>query len=215
MGRKKSSKQLQNMVIALIILIVVILIAFMIFIFNVDVNKSSSASIGDIISNKKDEDKENVVVDGVIAPDELVGAEYESVAYDKEGTFEIKTSNGKVYLDILNENEFEKKYTNSKLDVDAEKEIATHDYKVKEVYIQTSNDKEYLLVTMEDGSIGIMDIKEAVKENVFRIKKELITLNKPVSKIFTTYRTFNNETQEATILVSSNGQMYDLQKFVE
>ena len=60
-----------------------------------------------------------------------------------------------------------------------------------------------------------MDIEEAVNENVFRIKKELITLNKPVSRIYSTYRTFNDEVQESTVLVSSNGQMYDLQKFVE
>ena len=68
---------------------------------------------------------------------------------------------------------------------------------------------------MEDGSIGIMNIDEAVKENVFRIKNELITLNKPVSRICTSYREYDNKTEETTILVSSNGQMYDLQKFVE
>lgn len=214
MSRRKSSKQLRNMVIALIVLIIVILIAFIVFIFNVDVKKNSSANIRDIISNK-DEKKEDIVVDGVIAPDELVGAEYESYDCDNENTFEIRTVSGKVYFNVLDEDKFNGKYNNAKLDLEEEKEIATHDYKIKEVYIQKCNNKEYLLVTMEDGSIGIMDIKEAINENVFRIKKELITLNKPISRIVTSYRTLNNNTEEATILVSSNGQMYDLQKFVE
>lgn len=215
MSRRKSSKELRNMLIALIIMIVLILIAFIIFIFNVDVKKNGTTNIRNIISNKNNKENENVVIDGVIAPDELAGAEYESVDYDKECSFQVKTNKGKVYLNVLDEDIFEKKYPNSKLDLKLEKEIATHDYKVKEVYIKKCRDIEYLLVTMEDGNIGIMDIEEAIKENVFRIKNELITLNKPVSRIFTTYRTFNNETQETTVLVSSNGQMYDLQNFVE
>lgn len=214
MGRRKSSKQLRNIVVAFIVIIVIILIAFMIFIFNVDVKENGSANLGEIFNNKSESDT-NTVIDGVIAPEELVGAEYESVAFDRENTFEVVVDNEKVYINILDKDEFENKYPNSKLEEDDEKEIAIHDYKVEEVYIQMCNNKEYLLVTMSDGNIGIMDIEEAVNENVFRIKKELITLNKPVSRIFTTYRTFNDETKEATILVSSNGQMYDLQKFVE
>lgn len=214
MSRKRSSKQLRNIVIAMILIIVFILIAFLIFIFNVDIKKSGTGIIDVVASNKK-EDKEEAIVNGVIAPDELAGAEYESVAYDRENTFEVVTLQGKVYLNVLDKQGFGRKYPNSKLNMDTEKEIAIHGYKVKEVYIQICDEKEYLLVTMEDGNIGIMDIEESIEENVFRIKKELITLNKPVSRIFTTYRTFNNETQESTILVSSNGQMYDLQKFVE
>ncbi len=215
MSRRKSSKELRNMLIALIIMIVLILIAFMIFIFNVDVKKNGSTNIRNIISNKDSKENEDVVLDGVIAPDELAGAEYESVDYDEDRAFEIKTKNGKVYLNVLDEDGFKNKYPNSKLDFQEEKEIATHDYKIKEVYIKKCKNIEYLLVTMEDGSIGIMNIDEAVKENVFRIKNELITLNKPVSRICTSYRVYDNKTEETTILVSSNGQMYDLQKFVE
>lgn len=215
MSRRKSSKELRKMLIALIIMFVLILIAFLIFIFNVDVKKNDLTNIRNIISNNDNEENENVIVDGVIAPDELAGAEYESVDYDKDGAFEIKTNDGKVYLNVLDESIFRNKYPNSKLDMQLEKEIATHDYRVKEVYIKKCKDIEYLLVTMEDGSIGIMNVDEAIKENVFRIKNELITLNKPVSRICTSYRVYDNKTEETTILVSSNGQMYDLQKFVE
>ncbi len=213
MSRRKSSKQLKNMIIAMIVLIVLILIAFLVFIFNVDVNKNGSG-LKDFVSSNKN-NKEEAVIDGVIAPDELVGAEYESVSYDRENTFEVVTINEKVYFNVLDEERFNSKYSNSKLEENSKKEVATHDYKVNEVYVQICAGREYLLVTMEDGNIGIMDIEEAVNENVFRIKKELITLNKPVSRIYSTYRTFNDEVQESTVLVSSNGQMYDLQKFVE
>jgi len=201
------------MIIAMIVLIVLILIAFLVFIFNVDVNKNGSG-LKDFVSSNKN-NKEEAVIDGVIAPDELVGAEYESVSYDRENTFEVVTINEKVYFNVLDEERFNSKYSNSKLEENSKKEVATHDYKVNEVYVQICAGREYLLVTMEDGNIGIMDIEEAVNENVFRIKKELITLNKPVSRIYSTYRTFNDEVQESTVLVSSNGQMYDLQKFVE
>ena len=136
MSRRKSSKELRNMLIALIIMIILILIAFMIFIFNVDVKKNGSTNIRNIISNKDSKESENVIIDGVIAPDELEGAEYESVDYDEDRAFEIKTKNGKVYLNVLDEDGFKNKYPNSKLDLQVEKEIATHDYKIKEVYIK-------------------------------------------------------------------------------
>ena len=100
MSRKRSSKQLRNIVIAMILIIVFILIAFLIFIFNVDIKKSGTGIIDVVASNKK-EDKEEAIVNGVIAPDELAGAEYESVAYDRENTFEVVTLQGKVYLKLL------------------------------------------------------------------------------------------------------------------
>ena len=112
MSRRKSSKELRNMLIALIIMIILILIAFMIFIFNVDVKKNGSTNIRNIISNKDSKESENVIIDGVIAPDELEGAEYESVDYDEDRAFEIKTKNGKVYLNVLDEDGFKNKYPN-------------------------------------------------------------------------------------------------------
>jgi len=56
MSRRKSSKQLKNMIIAMIVLIVLILIAFLVFIFNVDVNKNGSGLKDFVSSNKNNKD---------------------------------------------------------------------------------------------------------------------------------------------------------------
>lgn len=216
MSRRKSSKQLRNMVIALIVLILVVLIAFVVFIFNVDISGEDSLGFGNVLSNEEaNEVEEEVTADGIIPPENMLASTYESFSFDKEATFQVRVSEGKVYFKVIDKDAFEEKYNAPNIDMENEKEIATHDYKVQEVYIKKCLNNEFLLVIMENGTLGIMNIQEAFEENVFRIKNELITLDNPIIRIYEAVRNLNEETFDTTILVTSDGKKYDLQKFVE
>ncbi|MGN1330231.1 MAG: hypothetical protein ACI4VN_02695 [Clostridia bacterium] len=219
MSRRKSSKQLRNMAIALIVLILLVLIAFVVFIFNVNISGGTSISVENILSNEvTNEVEENVTSDGIVPPENMLASTYDSIDFDEDATFQVKVFEGKVYFSIINNEAFKEKYNVSDTDIENikdEKEIATHDYKVQEVYIEKCLNNEFLLVMMKDGTLGIMNIQEALKENVFRIKKELISLDKPIVRIYGAVRNLEDETFSTTILVTSDEKKYDLQKFVE
>jgi len=192
------------------------LIAFLIFIFTVDI-KGVTSNINNIISQNivDSENANNVTSDGIVTIDGQKTAKFESVAYDRESSLQIKFSKDKLYLTIVNQELFNKKYKNPKLDIGSEKEIAIHDYKIQEIYIQKCADSEYLLAIMEDGSIGVMNIDEAIKENVFRLKNELIRLDDNIVKVYQTVKILDEKEIDTAIIETSNGQKYDLQKFVE
>lgn len=219
MSRRKSSKQLRNMAIALIVLILLVLIAFVVFIFNVNISGGTSISVENILSNEvTNEVEENVTSDGIVPPENMLASTYNSIDFDEDATFQVKVFEGKVYFSIINNETFKEKYNVSDTDIENikdEKEIATHDYKVQEVYIEKCLNNEFLLVMMKDGTLGIMNIQEALKENVFRIKKELISLDKPIVRIYGAVRNLEDEIFSTTILVTSDEKKYDLQKFVE
>lgn len=216
MSRRKSSKQLRNMAIALVVLILVVLVAFMVFIFNVNVSGGNSLNLENVLSNgATNEIEEEVTSDGIVPPENMLASTYESVDVDEDATFQVRVSEGKVYFKVINKEAFKEKYNSPSIDVENEKEIATHDYKVQEVYIKKCLNDEFLLVIMKNGTLGIMNIQEAFEENVFRIKNELITLDNPIVRIYEAVRNLNEETFNTTILVTSDGKKYDLQKFVE
>jgi len=216
MSKKRSSKQIRNIIILVITLLILILITFLIFIFTVDIKKVTPGINNVSFQNiANPENIINVTGEGIAIIDGQETAKFESVAYDRESSLQIKFSEGKLYLTIINQELFNEKYKNSKLDIGSKKEITIHDYKIQEIYIQKCADSEYLLAIMEDGSMGVMNIDEAIKENVFRLKNELIRLDDNIVKVYQTVKILDEKEIDAAIIETSNRQKYDLQKFVE
>ena len=164
--KRKSSSQIKNMLVWLAILILVILIGLIIFVLNVNIESTSS-------NDQPENQVQNVVENpnsNLIATDAVEGIEYNIIAKDDLASYEIVLKDKKLYFNVIDEKKFLVKFSKSKV-TDMENEIAIHDYKITNIYVGKYNEEEYLLALTEDGALGIMNINDAVEENVFRIKK--------------------------------------------
>ncbi len=209
--KRKSSSQIKNMLVWLAILILVILIGLIIFVLNVDIESTNS--------NEQPENQvENVVEDpnsNLIATDAVEGIEYNIIAKDDTASYEIILKDKKLYFNVIDENKFLDKFSKSKV-TKIENEIATHDYKITNIYVGKYNKDEYLLALTEDGSLGIMNINDAVEENVFRIKNQLITLGKgKIINVDNGIKVYDNKEEETMIIEADDGKKYNLDNFVE
>ncbi len=209
--KRKSSSQIKNMLVWLAILILVILIGLIIFVLNVDIESTNS--------NEQPENQvENVVEDpnsNLIATDTVEGIEYNIIAKDDTASYEIILKDKKLYFNVIDENKFLDKFSKSKV-TKIENEIATHDYKITNIYVGKYNKDEYLLALTEDGSLGIMNINDAVEENVFRIKNQLITLGKgKIINVDNGIKVYDNKEEETMIIEADDGKKYNLDNFVE
>lgn len=209
--KRKSSSQIKNMLVWLAILILVILIGLIIFVLNVNIESTSS-------NDQPENQVENVVEDpnsNLIATDAVEGIEYNIIAKDDLASYEIVLKDKKLYFNVIDENKFLDKFSKSKVK-DIENEIAIHDYKITNIYVGKYNEDEYLLALTEDGSLGIMNINDAVEENVFRIKNQLITLGKgKIVNVDNGIKVYDNKEEETMIIEADDGKKYNLDNFVE
>ena len=89
-------------------------------------------------------------------------------------------------------------------------------YKITNIYVGKYNEEEYLLALTEDGALGIMNINDAVEENVFRIKNQLITLGKgKIVNVDNGIKVYDNKEEETMIIEADDGKKYNLDNFVE
>ena len=202
--KRKSSSQIKNMLVWLAILILVILIGLIIFVLNVNIESTSS-------NDQPENQVQNVVENpnsNLIATDAVEGIEYNIIAKDDLASYEI-------YFNVIDENKFLGKFSKSKV-TDMENEIAIHDYKITNIYVGKYNEEEYLLALTEDGALGIMNINDAVEENVFRIKNQLITLGKgKIVNVDNGIKVYDNKEEETMIIEADDGKKYNLDNFVE
>jgi len=209
--KRKSSSQIKNMLVWLAILILVILIGLIIFVLNVNIESTSH-------NDQPENQVENVVEDpnsNLIATDAVEGIEYNIIAKDDVASYEIVLKDKKLYFNVIDENKFLGKFSKSKV-TDIENEIAIHDYKITNIYVGKYNEDEYLLALTEDGSLGIMNINDAVEENVFRIKNQLITLGKgKIVNVDNGIKVYDNKEEETMIIEADDGKKYNLDNFVE
>lgn len=209
--KRKSSSQIKNMLVWLAIFILVILIGLIIFVLNVNIESTSS-------NDQPENQVENVVEDpnsNLIATDAVEGIEYNIIAKDDAASYEIVLKDKKLYFNVIDENKFLDKFSKSKV-TDIENEIAIHDYKITNIYVGKYNKDEYLLALTEDGSLGIMNINDAVEENVFRIKNQLITLGKgKIVNVDNGIKVYDNKEEETMIIEADDGKKYNLDNFVE
>lgn len=209
--KRKSSSQIKNMLVLLAILILVILIGLIIFVLNVNIESTSS-------NDQPENQAQNVVEDpnsNLIATDAVEGIEYNIIAKDDLASYEIVLKDKKLYFNVIDENKFLGKFPKSKV-TDIENEIAIHDYKITNIYVGKYNEEEYLLALTEDGALGIMNINDAVEENVFRIKNQLITLGKgKIVNVDNGIKVYDNKEEETMIIEADDGKKYNLDNFVE
>ena len=209
--KRKSSSQIKNMLVLLAILILVILIGLIIFVLNVNIESTSS-------NDQPENQVQNVVEDpnsNLIATDAVEGIEYNIIAKDDLASYEIVLKDKKLYFNVIDENKFLGKFSKSKV-TDIENEIAIHDYKITNIYVGKYNEDEYLLALTEDGALGIMNINDAVEENVFRIKNQLITLGKgKIVNVDNGIKVYDNKEEETMIIEADDGKKYNLDNFVE
>lgn len=209
--KRKSSSQIKNMLVWLAILILVILIGLIIFVLNVNIESTSS-------NDQPENQVENVVEDpnsNLITTDAVEGIEYNIIAKDDAASYEIVLKDKKLYFNVIDENKFLDKFSKSKV-TDIENEIAIHDYKITNIYVGKYNKDDYLLALTEDGTLGIMNINDAVEENVFRIKNQLITLGKgKIVNVDNGIKVYDNKEEETMIIEADDGKKYNLDNFVE
>ena len=209
--KRKSSSQIKNMLVWLAILILVILIGLIIFVLNVNIESTSS-------NDQPENQVQNVVENpnsNLIATDAVEGIEYNIIAKDDLASYEIVLKDKKLYFNVIDENKFLGKFSKSKV-TDMENEIAIHDYKITNIYVGKYNEEEYLLALTEDGALGIMNINDAVEENVFRIKNQLITLGKgKIVNVDNGIKVYDNKEEETMIIEDDDGKKYNLDNFVE
>lgn len=209
--KRKSSSQIKNMLVLLAIFILVILIGLIIFVLNVNIESTSS-------NDQPENQVQNVVEDpnsNLIATDAVEGIEYNIIAKDDLASYEIVLKDKKLYFNVIDENKFLGKFSKSKV-TDMENEIAIHDYKITNIYVGKYNEDEYLLALTEDGALGIMNINDAVEENVFRIKNQLITLGKgKIVNVDNGIKVYDNKEEETMIIEADDGKKYNLDNFVE
>ncbi len=209
--KRKSSSQIKNMLVWLAIFILAILIGLIIFVLNVNIESTSS-------NDQPENQVENVVEDpnsNLIATDAVEGIGYNIIAKDDAASYEIVLKDKKLYFNVIDENKFLDKFSKSKV-TDIENEIAIHDYKITNIYVGKYNKDDYLLALTEDGTLGIMNINDAVEENVFRIKNQLITLGKgKIVNVDNGIKVYDNKEEETMIIEADDGKKYNLDNFVE
>lgn len=209
--RKRSSNQIKKILIGMAVLIVVMLIALIIFLLNVDIKSTDNLQNNTAVSNNTTNTTQNIVS---IEDDNL--AEYNIVANDDENTYEIRFDGEKIYFSVLDNDNFMKKYPNSEINTSKEIEIAVHDYKMSSILVGECKNEEYLIVLMNDGTLGTMNISEAVENNVFRIKNKLISIgNVKAINISNGYKKIDNKQEDTIIIKASDEKKYDLADFIE
>ena len=207
--KKRSSNQIKKILIGTAIIVVGALIALIVFLLNVNIK-----GVDDLQDSTETSEVTGNTTQNIASIDDSL-SEYDTVAKDDENTFEVRFDGEKMYFSILDEDNFLKKYPKSEVNTSDEIEIATHNYNVDSILIGTCKNDEYLIALMSDGKLGIMNIQDAIENNVFRIKNQLVSIgNVKATGISNGYKTDNK--REDTIIVKANdGKKYDLADFVE
>ncbi len=207
--KKRSSNQIKKILIGTAIIVVGALIALIVFLLNVNIK-----GVDDLQDSTETSEVTGNTTQNIASIDDSL-SEYDTVAKDDDNTFEVRFDGEKMYFSILDEDNFLKKYPKSEVNTSDEIEIATHNYNVDSILIGTCKNDEYLIALMSDGKLGIMNIQDAIENNVFRIKNQLVSIgNVKATGISNGYKTDNK--REDTIIVKANdGKKYDLADFVE
>ena len=189
--------------------IVIILIGLIVFVLNVNIegsNNSEEAQVENTVQNTNA---------NLVATDAVEGIEYRTVSRDGEGSYEVVLRDGKLYFKIIDEEKFADKFSKNKVS-QTETEIAIHGYKLTNVFVGKYNKNDYLLALTEDGSLAVMNVDDAVKDDVFRIKNQLITLDSgKIVNVMNGIKVQDNKEDETMIIVAEDGKKYDLENFVE
>ena len=208
--KKRSSNQIKKILIGTAIIVVGALIALIVFLLNVNIK-----GVDDLQDSTETSEVTGNTTQNIASIDDSL-SEYDTVAKDDDNTFEVRFDGEKMYFSILDEDNFLKKYPKSEVNTSDEIEIATHNYNVDSILIGTCKNDEYLIALMSDGKLGIMNIQDAIENNVFRIKNQLVSIgNVKATGISNGYKESNNKRENTIIVKANDEKKYDLSDFIE
>ncbi len=194
--KKNSSKDIRNFILIIFLILVFVLIGLIIFLFTVDVKMNNIMTYDVNTQESKSEIQDS--------SKNITLANYDLFKKSSEGDIEIKLSGDKVFISAKNE---EKSYNN--IEVNVKENI------IQDIFIGKIDKKEYLLVLTDKGSIGIMEIDEAIEKNKFEINDDLITFEKQIIRLENANMKLDNEYLETIIIFTSDGMKYDLSDFAK
>lgn len=205
--KKRSSNQIRNFIIAFVILMILVLIGLIIFLLTVDIKNIRNYGERESVSNNITEEK--------VKDEQIDISDYELVKTSYDGEIEVRLSDQKLFFSVKIESLFKEMYPKAIIDINKSSEIVVHENRIEDFCIGKIGEKNYLFVLTDNGSIGVMNINEAVENDVFRIKNKLITFEKSVVRVSNFAGKLDNGTVNTVIVVTEDGKKYDLSKFVE
>lgn len=205
--KKRSSKQIRNLIILFAIFMMLVLIGLIIFLLTVDVKNVRSygngeQNVSNVVPEKTEQEDINI-------------SDYELIKTSANGDIEIRLSEGKLLFSVKDDDLFKENYPHSVVGTVKNAIIATHENTIVDFCIGKIDEKNYVFVLTDKGSVGVMDIDDAVNTDVFRIKNKLISLDKPVVRVTAFTGTKVAESADTVIATTEDGKKYDLTKFVE
>lgn len=205
--KKRSSNQIRNLIILFVIFMMLILIGLIIFLLTVDVKNTRNSgneqqNVSNVTNGEKEQENINI-------------SDYELIKISVDGDIEVRLSEGELLFSVKDDNLFKENYPRSVVGTIKNAIIATHENTIVDMCIGKIEEKNYLFVLTDKGSVGVMDIDDAVNTDVFRIKNKLISFDKPVVRMTAFNGTDMAENTDTVIVWTDDGEKYDLAKFVE
>ena len=207
----KNIGQIKALIGVVILFILAAIIGLVVFISNVKIINNNQEQVAEEEPAEKTS-YEQIEVANVITSVENKESTFR--LYDSNGIFKVELEDGAVTFSVENKEMFAKTFPASKMKKDIE-EIATHQYKIKDVFIGVINDEEYVIVITGDGKVGSMNVKEAVNNNIFRIKNELLEFEQKIAFIQKVSITNGDDIMDSTLAVAVDGTIYDLSAFLK
>lgn len=211
MKKKRNSSEVKRMIFLLVAILVIVMIGLVIFLFNVDVDNSSLRS-GQNAETSNEDNFVEVNENGIITSELNYQSSYDFISNSLDGEYQVALSDDKLFFNILDEDAFNEKYPNNNLET--ENEIKIGEYGIKQINIGKIGDKEYLVIIVDGGKVGIMDIGEAVNNNNLAIRDELVSFNVGAIRIENVIRRDDVESENTIVIVTEDGQGYDLLEFI-
>ena len=211
MKKKRNSSEVKRMIFLLVAILVIVMIGLVIFLFNVDVDISSLRS-GQNAETSNEDNFVEVNENGIITSELNYQSSYDFISNSLDGEYQVALSDDKLFFNILDEDAFNEKYPNNNLET--ENEIKIGEYGIKQINIGKIGDKEYLVIIVDGGKVGIMDIGEAVNNNNLAIRDELVSFNVGAIRIENVIRRDDVESENTIVIVTEDGQGYDLLEFI-
>lgn len=211
MKKKRNSSEVKRMIFLLVAILVIVMIGLVIFLFNVDVDNSSLRS-GQNAETSNEDNFVEVNENEIITSELNYQSSYDFISNSLDGEYQVALSDDKLFFNILDEDAFNEKYPNNNLET--ENEIKIGEYGIKQINIGKIGDKEYLVIIVDGGKVGIMDIGEAVNNNNLAIRDELVSFNVGAIRIENVIRRDDVESENTIVIVTEDGQGYDLLEFI-
>lgn len=211
MKKGRNSKQIGKLIACLFVIMIIIIIILFVFLFNVDVNNDSLVSKNNETGsgyNYIDMDENRI-----LTSEENYIASYDLISNSFNGEYQVILSEKKLYLNILDKNEFNKNFPNNELSL--ENEIEMGDYEVKQLNVGKIGDKDYLVIITDNGSVGIMDLEDAINSNSLLIEENLVSLDSGVIRLQNVSRHVEDDKENTIIAITSDGNSYDLMEFAK